>query len=115
MHLFEQEKLHGTGHWLMKIQKKYFVKNLQISSFSRSFSLPRLKVSVAIVLSTEALFVFGAVVAIYHCVAIHLPSARLLGMRILMLVIKKTMTMTMTVPWDGNVGAGVFQGRRQCW
>ena len=87
----------------MKIQKKYFVKNLQISSFSRSFSLPRLKVSVAIVLSTEALFVFGAVVAIYHCVAIHLPSARLLGMRILMLVIKKTMTMT--VPWDGNVGA----------
>ena len=40
---------------------------------------------VAIVSRTEALFVFGAVVAIYLRVTIHLASARLLGMGILII------------------------------
>ena len=48
-----------------------------------SIFLPMLEMLVAIVLSTEALFVFGAVVAIYLRVTIHLANARLLGMGIL--------------------------------
>ena len=62
-----------------------------------SFSFARLKVSVAIVLSTEALFVFGAMVAINHCVAIHLVSAGLLGIGlhiIKMIIMMKTLTVS---------------------
>ena len=47
--------------------------------------LPLLEMLVAIVSSTEALFVFGAVVAIYLRVTIHLACARLLGMGILII------------------------------
>ena len=48
---------------------------------------PLLEMLVAIVSSTEALFVFGAVVAIYLRVTIHLASARLLRMGILVRIL----------------------------
>ena len=79
MHLFGKEN--DMTCWLKKIEMQF----LCCYFFCRCCHCSLwLKVGIAVVLSTEALFVFGALVAIYHGVTIHLSFVRLLRMGILM-------------------------------
>ena len=79
MHLFGKEN--DMTCWLKKMKCNFYVATFCCRCCHCCLWL---KVGIAVVLSTEALFVFGALVAIYHGVTIHLSFVRLLRMGILM-------------------------------